>query len=568
MDLRFAICDLRLSPQRRADSTCAVTRVTVEGPALTAGSIRKSQIANRLPTAYCLLPTPFAIRQSAFGTRQSRAFTLVEVMISIVIALLLVLGISQIFSIAQRTTGAGTQVLASIEINRALQSTLNDDFRGLVNGDDSPGLVIVSQAVPAFRHRPDQQQDRDGQPNTINDTTGNGSLKAMNWSDVNYRMHRVDRICFFTRGSFHRQTADAPSYVSGTTSNEAFVWLGHLALPNNKALQNWLPNQPSVGGWLNPGIQAVSGENNDNNYFATDWVLGRQVMLLSPVQENETEFLSNNNKVNPLALVQALGGPAARSTDGIPLLASRYDLAQTSIDLFRQYINGAQARQASWWQQLSGMLPPGNTPNSDIRYDGNPFPQKPRGMFAGNPQQAAAWMSAATAQTTPVFIRGCTQFIVEFAGDFVTQNPDGTIPKNGNQPDGQIDYNVDPLTGARSIRWYGFPRNAADELRAGQPYIGVVNGYQYGVCPLRDSYGGPAAVERWLPAGPGNNYANWQSSYNANAPYSLPYVVAWGVDPNTAGFPKPKMIRITIAVDDPAGHLNTEQTYEYVFNLP
>ena len=610
MDLRFAICDLtstssvesRLSHRRRADSTCAVTRVTDVGVAPTGNSGASGfnrgstepvevewQFANVYPVGQTFLSAsgadiPVRHHWGRFSclphqcSNHKSAFTLVEVMISIVIALLLVVGISQIFSIAQRTTGAGTQVLAAVETNRGIQATLKDDFLGLVNGDDSPGLVIISQSVPTFRNRPDQQQDRDGLPNTLNDTAGNGSLRTMSWSDVNYRMHRVDRICFFTRGSFHRQTADAPSYVSGTSASEAFVWMGHLALPNNAAVNSWNAAKPASptdpnGRYFRPAEPPVPGPNagskaNDNNYFATDWALGRQVILLASLPPNASVSNLENGFAavgqNPLSLLQ----PAVSGrTDHQPLFASRYDLAYTTIDSYRQLEGSSNV----WWEGMGGVQPPLNVPNFDIRYYANPFPQKPR---VSDPQPAA-WMSAAVAQTTPVFIRGCTQFIVEFAGDFVTQNPDGTIPQNGNQPDGQIDFNVDRLTGAHSIRWYGFPRNAGDETNANQPTIGVVNGptgYQFGVCPLHDTtkFAGNTqpAPERPPFLASQNNYVNWQSSYNANAtyPYSQPYIVAWG--PDTAGFPKPKMIRITIAVDDPAGHLNTEQTYEYVFNLP
>ena len=41
------------------------------------------------------------------------------------------------------------------------------------------------------------------------------------------------------------------------------------------------------------------------------------------------------------------------------------------------------------------------------------------------------------------------------------------------------------------------------------------------------------------------------------------YICAWG--PND---PKPRMIRITLMIDDPAGRLNEGQTFEYVFELP
>jgi hypothetical protein len=45
------------------------------------------------------------------------------------------------------------------------------------------------------------------------------------------------------------------------------------------------------------------------------------------------------------------------------------------------------------------------------------------------------------------------------------------------------------------------------------------------------------------------------------------YVCAWGV-PESDGWPLPKMLRYTIAIDDPTGRLPDGQTYEYVMELP
>ena len=49
----------------------------------------------------------------------------------------------------------------------------------------------------------------------------------------------------------------------------------------------------------------------------------------------------------------------------------------------------------------------------------------------------------------------------------------------------------------------------------------------------------------------------------AGMPAGSQYVCAWG--PND---PKPKMIRITMTVDDPGGRLADGQTYEYIYTLP
>ena len=50
------------------------------------------------------------------------------------------------------------------------------------------------------------------------------------------------------------------------------------------------------------------------------------------------------------------------------------------------------------------------------------------------------------------------------------------------------------------------------------------------------------------------------------AEVSQPYICAWDVTTGAAYLPK--LIRITVAVDEPNGRLNNEQTYEYVFELP
>ena len=85
------------------------------------------------------------------------------------------------------------------------------------------------------------------------------------------------------------------------------------------------------------------------------------------------------------------------------------------------------------------------------------------------------------AKSSPSLIRGCTQFIVEYAGNFYTKNtttplnrtaariPDGSASATLNDgtgnpqivpaPDatGELDYYLDSI-GNRHIRWYGFPR--------------------------------------------------------------------------------------------------------------
>lgn len=543
---------------------------------------------NRVPTS------------SSLAFRHSRGFTLVEVLISIAIALVLILGVSQIFSIAQRTTGAGTQVLADTEFNRGIQEMLLNDARGVTNTvGDSPGLVILSYPQAAFRNRVDSQQDNDGMPYTVNDpTVANGTINDPAYI-IDDRIHRTDVLGFFARGLFTRRTGDSgspsatwpPSLTSPTTSNEAFIWYGHLALPDPSLLQNWDYTNPGTpksgtGTYWSPGSGSATA--NPNNFFASDWILGREVMLFVPA--TGSYYLSPHlrgltDKTNPLWMMAQL--PSIANDNGIPIYTSRYDAADASIAGYRTFLGGPT--NTTWWEGLMGWNP--SVPQQ-VRFEANPFIQK-ASTASGNQVPS---LSAAIAQMAPIFVRGCTQFIVEFAGDYATQDSYGNII--AGVPDGQIDYYVDS-SGARQIRWYGFPRdttgtgavptyNNGSVLPVSTVLINSPNvkGITAGQGPMRFERN-PGTGSSVTPAA--DNNKNWITNTTINvgfppnnglpAYYQSPYLCAWGpdtdapyTDPTTGvtypAVPRPKMIRITIGIDDPTGHLNTEQVYQYVLNLP
>jgi prepilin-type N-terminal cleavage/methylation domain-containing protein len=522
--------------------------------------------------------------------RARGGFTLVEVMISIAIALVLILGVSQIFSMAQRTTGAGIEVLADTETNRGIQQMLLNDARGVTNAvGDSPGLVILSYATATFRNRADQQQDNDGNPQTINDPVNPTATINESIAAIDDRVHRTDVLGFFARGKFTRRTGDGMtgspfSLTAPTTSDEAFIWYGHLALPDNNEITKWdylKPGAPTTtpkGQFWNPGC--ADPTLNPNNFFASDWVLGRQVILLSPRGSSSPEphirGISESTPQNPLWLQGSSSSVA--SDNNIPLYASRYDLADASIAAYRNALGGG----TNWWQGLTGWDP---SKPQQTRFDGNPFARKPAtaSMSTGADIQQ---LSAAIAQMSPIFVRGCTQFVVEFAGDYVTQNASGTIGTTDSSgrttlggSDGQIDYYVDN-NGTHQIRWYGFPRDSAAD---GGPVattpstpgdggvfpVGLVFKNAGVTPPAGWLVGGNLAFER-LSA---NSYV-WPASANTDQTNGLPawstgpYACAWGTDTDALNIPRPKMLRITIGIDDPTGHLNTQQVYEYVVNLP
>jgi hypothetical protein len=95
--------------------------------------------------------------------------------------------------------------------------------------------------------------------------------------------------------------------------------------------------------------------------------------------------------------------------------------------------------------------------------------------MAVNQQIQTPLTSAMIAQMSPALLQHCSQFIVEYAGDYLQQDgPTSATPGQltgqitGIGPDGQIDYVITTVpdttspTGYRQtkrIRWYGMPRS-------------------------------------------------------------------------------------------------------------
>ena len=126
---------------------------------------------------------------------------------------------------------------------------------------------------------------------------------------------------------------------------------------------------------------------------------------------------------------------------------------------------------------------------------------------------------------SPYFLQHCSQFIVEYAGDYLTQDNTtsstaGSITALGS--DGVIDYYYDANKNKR-IRWYGMPRSTTNNghimgvLGAGTfpnrtiP-VGTANDTP-DVIPLRDYY---AAILNDVTAAP-----PWEVDVNFDIPAAL-----------------------------------------------
>jgi len=595
-----------------------------------------------------MAPIPRQPHHSPHLPPRARAFTLIELMISIALALLLLIGVERVFKITSDTVGASKSLGAIVRDNRTAQATMYTDFAGYA--PDSPYLLIRSSSTYAFRDAQDRLADRDASTGNataqrqamatidLNNNGKEGELQTVSPGErispftVNSRSHRVDLISFFSRGTFARQTGDTTGttltkgdgpLVSPMTTGEAMVWYGHLRLwngPNPLATGNpnaTLTDSRTANGRRNYPDPGALGTNTSSpplfaangatpfhsNYYAVNWILGRVATLLrypapSTIgyyarQDPTAAYAANLKTLSPLARI---GNGSNTFTPATPwrIESSRFDLAETSIAQFRydlSYFIQASNAGTSWWDYA----PANNTtPTLCYRFCANPRPPKIpiTASVTGVPDYSIA-------QSTPCFLSGCTQFIVEYAGDFFAQDASGNITNyyefGPGSTDGEIDYVLVPgpnNTFTKRIRWYGFPRNidTSDDTTAGPVIAGTVGLNPYNtktvndmvdVVPLRDvavaagvtfpngrtsapfesflaNPNGPTAGAFTPPAN--NNYADMGNSSNSDIQPS--YTCAFGPDD-----PKPWLIRITIQLDDPNNRLPNGQVFEYVFRL-
>jgi prepilin-type N-terminal cleavage/methylation domain-containing protein len=613
-----------------------------------------------LPSALCPLPS---------------AFTLVELMIAVALMLLLMVGINLVFRMTGEAVGAGQALSEKTRDAQAAQAVMYRDFSNAVV-QNSPCIILHSRTQPAFRNRADELADSDlatptsgVDPRLTIDIDGNNeegeaavSGEIISAATYNIRNHRTDTFSFFVRDLFRRQTGNEGTYIADQSVNEAWLWYGHLVLPNNQAgapvAQQYFYDPTSKlrprtpGSWLDaptePYPNSTSHTSNPNNYYATQWILGRVVILLrekfdhdgapgtpetipdntrsstfasgipqafiwrtepSPGPTDLTPLQYNSNPWEPPMAPPAppVMPPAVGASLPNALWESRYDLACTSIASFRTRLEAVIAGtrgppEFAWWQSLFA--------TNERRFFANPFVMRPVD-------------SEQVARQAPIFLPSCTQFIVEYAGDFVKQNRDprdmtadtapatagiygdvqdvyfvlGTGAPNPDGTDGEIDFHItwaddgdgvlelgELPTAKKQIRWYGMPRDTNSVTGSG-PDGAIPGGQRFNnqmpdVVPLRDivrtKFDGSAMTVQRAPCerlgygetptprvfptlGMRANYAAPGSVGMQSGEY---YTCAFGPDDR-----KPAMIRITMVLDDPNARLADGQTFEFVFKL-
>jgi type II secretory pathway pseudopilin PulG len=667
-----------------------------------------------MPISHCLFPiengdptaqsqSPILNRQLAIGNRPAftPGFTLVELMISLAMVLLLIIGINYVFRSATDAVSAGQSLNAINSDAQATQPLLFDDLRNA--SKNPPCFLIASQLVTQFLNSDDAKTSSD--PTIIPTDNAGDQVKIGNLPSpaglspamLNNRNHRADLLKFFAHFLYHRRSGNDGTFTGSETSDDAYIELGHAALPANDLSGFYGPSSlPNTGALFSNYM--IAGNNVTGvprlGAYASDWVLARRVTLLdSPVLNSSgSQPISTGDYYYAVSATTPTGidgkvfgvnmtplsygtidssvtpANAAQST-GSQAQSSRYDLAGITLDQFDRLIANAilgwqntapQYTGASlWWNPLvyafgwkqttstppqyyTVTLPTGSVPNISAPYvipyfnwAGAAVPgfTGDHGQWLNRPQCnpliQTPVTAAALAEMAPYFLQHCSQFVVEYAGDYLQQDnaqflplpsPPNTVnPHYGAMtalgPDGQIDFYVD-ANGNKHTRWYGMPRSSTGASHAGDSSGTkvLIRGYDPGdvtvggkddptvaggpgaynaplnfftdVIPLRDYYtmflnlgkaGQPLCSPPWEvdvnfdPPGGSEDYAANPQPYNGTVTGTNHLAFN---DPNVP--PRyvaawhddsPAMIRILIKLDDPNNKVKDGPWYEYVFRL-
>lgn len=608
-----------------------------------------------------------------------RGFTLVELMISLGIAILLIYGINVVFRAVADTVRTGNAIASANRKMRSVESSVVIDFEGTsieyeplakaINTTDKPlerrwsGMAPITGAIDptlplnyyteprqpaitifckrqlAFLNKADLDNDDDKNVATVDESdTGTETPIAAGDNRVGGRVHRVDTIGFFSGGSFQAHGVRDKG-TSGGVAQQAWIWYGHalqhdtnddLKIAKYDELRPMPTNGagPTAGRFYQPGQNAPSA--NHRNYFASDWVLGRMAMMLlgrqnstannsgspvigyapaKPVYNVFAESSTSETAIDGRATKKVVYASGSQSTyTAAPTLANPYPYpVDKAVDsLVTVPFTSGLCDVAAIWPGLLGTAPvaPALLPTGSINtgptdpYDVNKFNglvHRYQALQAG----AADWWERSMLQPDPNVVfplrfdtvnafakpvtkegpltdadkaslqatylaKGCTQFIVEFAGDFVKQDlATGKVTSAAGviTPDGVVDFDVIG-TGANAVRrtqWYGLPRDVNGDGTAEADSDGLAGG---DVVPVFNK------AKKSLASGvitPSFEQAFVDGDH---------YIVAFGPRefypvPNKtpADSVKPSLIRLTVTLTDGAGSLPTGMTREFVFKV-
>lgn len=543
------------------------------------------------------------------STTLRTAFTLTELLVAIALLLIIMISVATIFRSASDAAGIGIAITAQNRALAAVGQQFQQDVTGYNDLDPSSGTGM----------RVVNPSGQDAPPFLFIQSLSRSAYRDLAAENAaNRENFRQDSLGFFATGKYRRQTGGSSLVDEMANLDDAYIWYGHLALPDSTGWYNYANPINCL-----PGLGSRAA--NTHNFFAHQWILGRRAIILAGVIPALTPGQGTVNGGNYYYArpwdAAYLGETEMTGTDGyqwdpknfaplgndirdgmiasaVPSLPRAVDdtaLASPPVQpslMWRAYMSRldiAGMNREQDWEDYGRLVqqyqtyfemptpPAGYSEHWVKRYFSRPyFAALAEGLDVdwsqdSIPNNQMRFLNTATT-STPVMLRNCTEFIVEFAGDYCTQSDvtgalvgshaatiDVNVPATWMM-DGVIDFDLVPIPNGggattRQIRWYGMQRDVNKNGNVDWDGQGDV----VSVTQMRQANMNPGTwsvpFERWELAGTDFYYrAGWTQDM-----LSLP----------ASGTPAlslaPKLIRLTVKVSDPQGRVMDDMERQFVF---
>ncbi len=365
---------------------------------------------------------PLIDKHNAAATRR-RGFTVVELLTAVFVTMIMMLLISRIFSDTSGAVGDGIHVARALANTRSIHDQVVVDFQNLLGprqpGTDAPAgpMIIVNRKY-------------DGVPFLL---PGGGE---------GTRSVRSDQLLFIKQaGGSNPIKATTPgrddSFFNPATAQYARVFYGH----GRVLTPTFSPGSPPS---VATNTQVIGATSGVGMLPATHWVLTRQSLLFTG-QERLTELAGTvDNFVQSFVVGSAVAGTGSTHNT---IEGSVSDVSNVLLD----QVTGVQMSGA--W--LEDDMPNGNYETNALAmiYNSGAEPMVRRQLnevASAGSHSVRSLTGPNVAQTHPFLSGNCSDFIIEFAGDY-------------DPIDSDLDTFETPADGAgdpsqpgerRQIRWY------------------------------------------------------------------------------------------------------------------
>jgi len=347
-----------------------------------------------------------------------KAFTIMEMIVSIGILVIVILSVGAIFQSAGRTVGVSQASMEMLSSVRSIQQQIEADVSGM---DKNAFLVIRGGSF-------------------TDPTTG--------------IIRRCDQISFISRGSFANRTGTNSGFTdNNTTVPAAFVWWGQLAIQTTGG-DDTSPTNPRSLLNANDPTYKLPLNQVPTGLVDADFILGRHTTLLVPKD-------ASTNNVSPAgtsmgSYPSSVGTPimAAIDRQNATLVQAMSTSANTeaSYDITQSRVSVAQATPT---QIMSAVLQNAGVTRSDpnLRYEAEHFCYRYaalRSPYDGTDNSGNLSFINGYFRMHPIALQGVSSFIVEWtdSGAYVAGDTD---PVSGKT----IETSGSTAALIGTTRWFG-----------------------------------------------------------------------------------------------------------------